>query len=192
MLKIEYPLYLASTSPRRKKLLQSLGIKFQTISIPTKEEINPKESVVVNVRRLAKEKCEAALIKVKDGIVITADTVVVLRNRIIGKPNNKKDARRMLKSLSGISHLVYTGFAIGDSRKNTIITGYEKTEVTFYELSSEQIDEYIATGSPFDKAGAYGIQDDYGALFVKKIKGCYYNVVGFPIAKIFRTLEKMK
>ncbi|MBK7106329.1 MAG: septum formation protein Maf [Ignavibacteriae bacterium] len=191
MLNLSVPLYLASNSPRRKKMLHSLGIDFHHISIDHEEIINKNHSPLKNVKRLAGEKCKKAVSKIKDGIVISADTIVVLNNKIIGKPINENDAKNILKNLSGKTHIVYTGFAICDAKSKKNIIDFEKTKVTFYNLSDKQIEDYVNTGSPMDKAGAYGIQDDFGALFVKKIDGCYNNVMGFPIAKIFRALEKL-
>ena len=128
---------------------------------------------------------------VKRGIIITADTIVVLDNQIIGKPKNKKDAERILKKLSGRTHKVYTGFSVFNSVNGKIITEYEKTFVKFRELNKKEIVDYISTGSPMDKAGAYGIQDDFGAVFVEKINGCYYNVVGLPLTKVYKSLLKV-
>ncbi len=143
------------------------------------------------VARLSKEKLGLAKTKVKDGIIITADTIVVLNKTILGKPISKKDAFRILNLLSGKTHLVYTGYSIFNFSNDKMITEYEKTEVTFRKLTNEEIKEYIAGGSPMDKAGAYGIQDDFGAVFIKKINGCYYNVVGLPIAKFYHALLRI-
>jgi len=143
------------------------------------------------VARLSKEKLGLAKTKVKDGIIITADTIVVLNKTILGKPISKKDAFRILNLLSGKTHLVYTGYSIFNYSNDKMITEYEKTEVTFRKLTNEEIKEYIAGGSPMDKAGAYGIQDDFGAVFIKKINGCYYNVVGLPIAKFYHALLRI-
>lgn len=189
MLNNKIDLYLASNSPRRKKMLHSLGINFKQLAIEHEEIISANETPLKNVKRLAKEKCEKAFQKLNKGIIISADTIVVFEGKIIGKPTSKKNAIQILKQLSGKTHIVYTGYAVGDASTKIARLGYEKTSVTFYQLSKEQIEEYVDSGSPMDKAGAYGIQDDYGSLFVKKINGCYNNVVGFPIAKIFRTLE---
>lgn len=191
MLKNNIDLYLASNSPRRKKMLHSLGIKFKQLSIEHEEIILTNETPLKNAKRLALEKCEKAFQKLDEGIVITADTIVVLNGEIIGKPRSKKNAIKILKQLSGKTHFVYTGYAVGNASTKIATLGYEKTSVTFYQLSKKQIEEYVDSGSPMDKAGAYGIQDDYGSLFVKKINGCYNNVVGFPIAKIFRNLEML-
>lgn len=190
MIYSELPIYLASKSPRRKKLLSQLNIKFKTIEINFEEKFIDHESPVKTVKKLSLEKLSEAMKLVKDGIIITADTIVVLKNEIIGKPKNKKDAVGILKKLSGKTHFVYTGFSIFNSSSNKILTDYEKTAVTFRTLSLKEIKDYVSTGSPMDKAGAYGIQDDFGAVFVNKINGCYYNVVGLPLTKLYQTLKK--
>ncbi len=143
------------------------------------------------VKRLSKEKLEMAKLKIKNGIIITADTIVVMDNHILGKPKDKKDAFRILKILSGRTHIVYTGYSVYNSINKKIISEFEKTEVTFRDLTDSEILEYIAGGSPMDKAGAYGIQDDFGAVFIKKINGCYYNVVGLPLAKLYHALLRI-
>ncbi len=185
------PFYLASKSPRRKKLLKQLNINFKTLSFETEEKLIYGESAKQTVLRLSKEKLDKAVSKIKYGIVLTADTIVVLNNEIIGKPANKKEAEMILKKLSGKTHLVYTGFAIYNSITNKIIIDYEITKVTFRKLTIYEIRDYILTNSPMDKAGAYGIQDDFGAVFVKKINGDYYNVVGLPLFKVYQALLKV-
>ncbi len=181
-------IFLASKSPRRRKLLKQLGIKFKSFTVDLHEEIFDGEHPVQTVKRLALHKSDEATKKIKSGIVITADTIVVLDKEIIGKPKNEKDAFKILSRLSGKTHTVYTGFAIKNIDKNKLILDFEKTEVTFRKLLPKEIKNYIASGSPMDKAGAYGIQDDFGAVFVKRINGCYYNVVGLPLAKIYKSL----
>ena len=191
MIHTKLPIYLASKSPRRKEMLNMMDIKFHTISIELEEEILDNHSPIKNVLRLAAEKCNLASTKINNGIVISADTIVVVDSKIIGKPKNKKDAKNILQSLSGRSHFVYTGFAIKNTKNGKLINEYSKTKVFFKELSNREIDDYIKTGSPMDKAGAYGIQDDFGAVFVKKIIGCYYNVLGFPVSQIYEGLKKI-
>lgn len=191
MIKTNLPIYLVSRSPRRRKLLKQINLPFKAFSVDIDEKVLKGEKPVQNVKRLAKEKLEAALAKVKSGIVITADTIVVLDNKIINKPVNEKDAVKILKKLSGRVHTVYTGFSIFNSETKNQITDYEKTLVEFREMSDDEIREYVKSGSPMDKAGAYGIQDDFGAVFIKKINGCYYNVVGLPLQKVFQTLMKI-
>ena len=191
MIKTGLPIYLASQSPRRKKLLQQLNLSFKTFSVECEEDIKKGETPLQTVKRLSKKKLSIARTKIKNGIIITADTVVVVNGKIIGKPVNKKDAERILKQLSGKTHAVYTGFSIFNSKKNKMISGHEKTLVTFRKLEQQEIRKYIATGSPMDKAGAYGIQDDYGAVFVEKINGCYNNVVGLPLTKFYKALIRI-
>jgi septum formation protein len=188
MIKSNQKIFLASKSPRRRKLLKQLGINFKSFSIDLKEDIFDGEHPVKTVKRLALHKSEAAIKKVKKGIVITADTIVVLDNEIIGKPKDKKDAFKILSKLSGRTHIVYTGFVVRNLESGKIIIDFEKTKVTFRKLFPKEIKDYIETGSPMDKAGAYGIQDDFGAVFVKRIDGCYYNVVGLPLAKVYKSL----
>ena len=188
MIKSDQQIYLASKSPRRRKLLKQLGIKFKSFSVDLNEEILDGEYPAQTVKRLALHKMQAASEKLKSGIVITADTIVVLNKEIIGKPKNEKDAFNILSKLSGKTHTVFTGFMILNLDKNRKIVDFEKTLVTFRKLSPKEIKEYIKSGSPMDKAGAYGIQDDFGAVFVKKIDGCYYNVVGLPLAKLYKSL----
>lgn len=191
MFKSDSTIYLASKSPRRRKLLKQLGIKFKSFTVDLNEEILDGEHPVQTVKRLALHKSELALNNVRSGIVITADTIVVLNKKIIGKPVDRTDAFRILSILSGRTHTVYTGFVIADKITGKRIIGYEKTSVTFKKLSSKEIRDYIKTGSPMDKAGAYGIQDDFGAVFVKRIDGCYYNVVGLPLAKLYKSLVEI-
>jgi septum formation protein len=188
MIKSKLPIYLASKSPRRKKLLNSLNLDFKTVTVECEEQIRKSESPASIVKRLSKDKLNAALAKIKNGIIITADTIVVLDGKVIGKPKNKKDAEKILKFLSGRSHSVYTGFSVFNTNTGKLITDYEKTSVSFRKLRSDEIIKYIQTGSPMDKAGAYGIQDDFGAVFVEKINGCYNNVVGLPLTRLYQAL----
>ena len=189
MIKTKLPIYLASKSPRRKKLLEQINLTFKILPVETPEIFRKGERPVDVVRRIALEKMDAAKEIIKNGIIITADTIVVINGKIIGKPVDKTDAVRMLQKLSGNTHIVYTGFSVYNSSKQKTITDYEKTFVTFRKLNLKEIKEYVETGSPLDKAGAYGIQDDYGAVFIKKINGCYYNVVGLPLTKVFLTMN---
>jgi septum formation protein len=191
MVQFDLPVYLASKSPRRKKFLSQLNFPFKTIEIHVDEKINNGEKPIKAVKRLAVEKLEVAKQRVRRGIIITADTIVVLNKEIIGKPRDEKDAKNILKKLSGNTHAVYTGFAVHSTKKDLTIVDYQKTLVTFKKLNNEEIDDYIKSGSPMDKAGAYGIQDDFGAVFVKKINGCYYNVVGLPLPKLYLALLRL-
>lgn len=191
MIKTDLQIYLASKSPRRRKLLKQLNINFKSFSVDVNENIGKTEKPAHIVKRLANKKLLKAKEKVNNGIIITADTIVVLDGKVIGKPANTKNAKTILKKLSGRVHKVYTGYSVWNSEKNIIITDYEKTIVEFRNLFDREIDDYIYGGSPMDKAGAYGIQDDIGAVFIKKINGCYYNVVGLPLTKIYQALIKI-
>lgn len=189
MLKKNIPIYLASQSPRRKSLLKQIGLEFKTFSVDLDEEILDGEHPIKTVKRLSLEKLKLAEEMVSNGILITADTIVVIDGKIIGKPRTFSEAKAILKRLSGKTHFVYTGYSIKNISKNKLITDYRKTSVTFRDLSNSEINNYVKTGSPMDKAGAYGIQDDYGALFISKISGCYYNVMGLPLSKVFLSLK---
>lgn len=176
---------LASGSPRRKELLCNLGFHVRVIPPKADEKIEENAEPWNIVCALARHKAMEAAGREK-GIIIAADTVVVMDNKILGKPADKENAKEMLSSLSGKRHEVYTGFCITDGDKT--VTGYEKTQVYFRELSETEIDNYIKTGEPMDKAGAYGIQGK-GALFVSKIEGDYFNVVGLPVCALSLKLK---
>ena len=191
MINTNLPIYLASRSPRRRKLLKQLNIDFKSIKVDTKESIGKGEKPIPIVKRLANEKMKNAKERIKNGIIITADTIVVLNGLVIGKPKNKKHANVILKQLSGKTHIVYTGFAIYNSKNDNLISDYEKTIVKFRKISIKEIEEYVNSGSPMDKAGAYGIQDDFGAVFIEGINGCYNNVVGLPLTKVYQALMKI-
>jgi septum formation protein len=183
------PVYLASKSPRRKKLLGQLNINFKVLNVHINEDVKNGESPLHLVKRLSLEKLEKAKEKIIEGIIITADTIVVLDKKILGKPDDEADAKRILRELSGRTHSVYTGYSVFNSKTQKLIYGYEKTEVTFRDLEDDEINDYVASGTPMDKAGAYGIQDDFGAVFIRKIKGDYYNVVGLPLSKLYDALK---
>jgi septum formation protein len=191
MIKTKQKIYLASKSPRRRKLLRQLGVKFTSFSVNSSEEFFDGEHPVECVKRIALEKMELAKKKVKDGIIITADTIVVLNKKVLGKPQNAEDAIKILNILSGKIHTVYTGFCVLNQKTNKQIVEFEKTKVEFRKLKIDEIVDYVTGGSPMDKAGAYGIQDDFGAVFVKRINGCYYNVVGLPLTNLYSDLRKV-
>jgi septum formation protein len=185
------PLILASQSPRRKSLLRQIGLTFSVKPSEVPENLLDHETPEHNAKRIALSKALKVANSRKRGIVIGADTIVVLRRDILGKPRSHREAKRMLRRLSGRMHTVYTGFALVDVETGQRIVDIEKTKVWFRTLSAEEIDEYVASGSPMDKAGAYGIQDDYGAVFVKRVEGCFYNVVGFPLTRFYNALQQM-
>lgn len=191
MIKTKIPIYLASKSPRRRKLLKQLGIKFKAFSVNSPEDFLDGEHPVRCVKRIALEKMELAKHKVNSSMVITADTIVVLNHKVIGKPVNRTDAIKILSQLSGKVHTVYTGFCVLNQKTGVMVIDYEKTEVEFRKLMKDEIIDYVDGGSPMDKAGAYGIQDDFGAVFVKRINGCYYNVVGLPLTKLYKALREV-
>ena len=182
-------LILASQSPRRRLLFRQAGFHFKVVPSKVEERFNKNESPSQNAKRIALEKAFDVAGHLKKGIVVGADTIVVLGKKILGKPLSRSDAREMLASLSGRKHVVYTAFTIVDARTRRSVVGVEKTNVWFRKLTRREIDSYIKSGSPFDKAGAYGIQDDHGALFVEKVEGCFYNVVGFPLTRFYVTLN---
>jgi len=128
--------------------------------------------------------------RVRSGVVVGADTIVVLSGKFLGKPLSPSDARSMLRRLSGRTHNVYSGVAIVDAETGRSTTFAERTRVTFRMLEEDEIRAYVASGAPMDKAGAYGIQDDYGAVFVEKVVGCFYTVVGFPLSRFHLVLRR--
>ncbi|MCL6495370.1 MAG: Maf family protein [Ignavibacterium sp.] len=191
MIKTDLPIYLASKSPRRRKLLKQLNLKFKSFSVETEENVLPDEKPDKAVLRIAEEKMFAARKKIKSGIIITADTLVFLDGKVLGKPVNQTDAFRMLRNLSNKTHQVYSAYCLYNTKTGKTITEFVKTDVTFRKLTDQEISDYIKTGSPMDKAGAYGIQDDFGAVFVDHINGCYYNVVGLPLSKFYHALLRI-
>ncbi len=181
-------LVLASRSPRRLNLLRQVGLAADVVACDLPEDFDPAISLAENARLLALLKAREAGKRVGNGIVLGADTIVSIDGVMLGKPRDPADAIRMLEMLSGNTHLVCTGFALLDRPSDKWVTAEETTKVTFRKLPREEVEEYVRGGSPMDKAGAYGIQDDYGAVFVTRIEGCYYNVVGLPLARLYTTL----
>ncbi len=180
---------LASGSPRRIELLKMLGCKFQIIPSQIEEKINPHLSPVQNAKRIARLKSLGVASKFSEGIIIAADTMVVLNKKILGKPKNKKEAREMLKNLSGKEHEVITGLAIINAKTKKIFQDAVITKVKFMELNDNLIRKYIASGETLDKAGAYAIQGK-GSLMIESIKGDYFNVVGLPLNALNQLLKK--
>jgi septum formation protein len=183
-------LILASQSPRRRLLLKQIGLRFRVVPSHVPERIRRGESPRANARRIAIAKAREVASRVNAGIVIGADTIVVLDGHILGKPSSPARARQMLRRLSGRQHIVYTGFALVDAQTGRVRAGVEATRVWFRDLSRREIDSYVRAGSPMDKAGAYGIQDDFGAVFVKRVVGCYYTVVGFPLSRFYTEWQR--
>lgn len=174
---------LASSSPRRIELLKQIGINPQVIKSQIEETIREFEIPEQVAMSLAFRKAYGVALNENQGIFIGADTIVVFEDEILGKPKDKEDAFFMLKKLSNKEHYVITGFSILDLVNGIKIVDYEKTKVTFNELTEDRIKAYIETNEPLDKAAAYGIQGK-GALLVKRLEGCYFNVVGLPLSKV--------
>ncbi|MDP8211568.1 MAG: nucleoside triphosphate pyrophosphatase [Candidatus Stygibacter australis] len=179
---------LASASPRRKVIFEMLKINALVFPAMVEEDsecISPHHLVMEH----AGKKAEFVAAKMPaDTIVVGADTIVYLDNIVLGKPADKYEAYEHLSRLSGNKHNVYTGIAV--CYKNTTMTGYARSLVEFNLLTREEIEEYIKTGEPMDKAGAYGIQG-YGSQFIKKITGCYFNVMGFPVSTFYKLIKEL-
>jgi septum formation protein len=187
-------LILASGSPRRYELLSQAGLEFTAVAANLNEDLLPAETAAAYVQRLAEEKAQAvwnahSALNVADDplFALGADTCVVVEGQILGKPVNTADARRMLTLLSGRTHAVMTGLAVVTEHK--IVRDVEITQVTFNQLNDREIAQYIVSGEPLDKAGAYAIQG-YAARWIPRIEGCYFNVVGLPIARTVALLAE--
>ncbi len=181
---------LASASPQRKKLMKLLGIPFSIRPSRAKEIHHPTKSCPALVKRNALLKAQEVANRTKEGIVIGADTLVILGNgEIIGKPRNLKEAKKRLKQLFRKPSYVYTGVAVIDAKTGKAVVDYEKTKVYMYPLTDKEIDRYYAHMSPLDKAGGFDIEGK-GSHFIHRIEGCYFNVVGLPIAKVVQILKK--
>lgn len=190
-MRLPRPLILASRSPRRLALLSQIGIPVRVVSCDIPELFDDALSPAANAEVLARQKAECVAATVPEGVVLGADTIVVINGTILGKPRDPDDACAMLGLLSGRTHTVFTGFALVDNPSGRSASGVEATHVTFRTIPRDEIEEYVRGGSPMDKAGAYGIQDDYGAVFVTRIEGCYYNVVGLPLARVYDELLRL-
>jgi len=184
----EKTIILASNSPRRRDLLRQIGVDFTIDPADVDERVLPNETPEGYALRVALDKARVAAARAGAGIVIAADTIVVLENEILGKPADARDAERMLTMLSGKVHRVITGLAVMDAATGKTLSRASVTRVWFRSLAPREIASYAATGEPRDKAGAYGIQER-GALFVDRIDGCYYNVVGLPLSLLGEMLR---
>jgi septum formation protein len=180
---------LASKSPRRQELLRQIGVRFQVVPSDITEELTPGAPPETVAVRLASAKARDVSASHPDRIVLGADTIVVAGGEMLGKPENAADARRMLKSLSGRGHEVITGVALVRRSTGQEVSGFERTTVYFHSLADEEIERYIATGEPADKAGAYAIQGR-AALLISGIAGDYSNVVGLPIPLVGKLLQQ--
>jgi septum formation protein len=189
-------LILASASPRRRELLTQAGLSFSVESADLNEDLLPNEAAAAYVQRLAEEKAQAvwARHKVADSeddrlLVLGADTCVMCDGQILGKPKDTADARRMLQLLSGRTHTVLTGIAL--VTRTGVLRAVEITQVSFNVLNDAEIAQYITSGEPMDKAGAYAIQG-YAARWIPRIEGCYFNVMGLPIARTVALLTEVR
>lgn len=180
---------LASSSPRRKELLEGLGLTFKVIASDVDETANEKNPNLL-AEKLAEIKAREVARNLEPGyLVIGADTVVCLDSEILGKPRDEEEAFEMLKKLSGNIHKVITGVALIESASGRKVISHEETDVKVRSLEEQEIKAYIKTGEPMDKAGAYGIQK-IGAVLVERIEGCYFNVVGLPLTRLTKMLKE--
>jgi septum formation protein len=182
-------IYLASQSPRRKTLLRQLGLQFKVIKPNVEESVTGRDPKTVAVR-LAEAKVLSAAPRVRRGVILGVDTIVVLGRRIMGKPASKADARRMLQALSGRTHRVICGLCLLRKPGGRKLLGAEVTKVRFRKLTPSEIEDYVSTREPCDKAGAYAIQGRAG-LFVDRIEGNYFNIVGLPVPRLLELLSRI-
>ncbi|MGD8414054.1 MAG: Maf family protein [Candidatus Latescibacterota bacterium] len=183
-------LILASRSPRRRSLLEKLCIPFEIIASDVEEVVDPDWTPAETVVKLSVEKAQQVAAANPERLVLAADTIVVLDGHILGKPDSPTEAIDMLSRLSGRTHEVLTGVALFHLASDRKVFDYERTQVTFSSLEDDEIEAYVDSGSPLDKAGAYGIQDDRGSLFISGISGDYYNVVGLPLNLLYRLTKR--
>lgn len=187
----QYKIYLASKSPRRKELLAGMGVRFEVMKTEVEETYDPSwspEAIVMHLSKLKLSPIDMAQYDPKT-IFIACDTIVVVDGEIIGKPQNKQDAVRMLNMLSGHTHTVYSGLTVATPQKQ--LTDYRSTEVVFDTLSDDMIQYYIDTYKPFDKAGSYGVQEWIGYVGIREVRGSYYNVMGLPTRLLWTMLEEL-
>lgn len=185
----EKRIILASQSPRRIELLRSVGLDFEIYPPQVEEKVPPHFSPLEYVRYNATEKAEWVARQLDYDLIISADTIVTLQNRIFEKPGSHHQAESILRELSNQTHEVITAFCLLTAEEK--IVDHEITRVTFYPISEAEIKMYLDSDEPFDKAGAYGIQG-FASVFIKKIEGCYFNVVGFPLGKFYQHLKSLE
>jgi septum formation protein len=179
---------LASSSPRRRELLNLIGIAHEVRPANLDESMRPRETPRRHAERLARDKASAVAMRDPDLITIAADTIVVINRKVLGKPVDKEDAARMLAMLSGREHTVITAVAV--SRGKKLRSAIEEVKVKFRRLREEEIEAYIATGEPMDKAGAYGIQG-FGATIVERVEGDYFAVMGLPLVRLIGLMREV-
>ena len=180
---------LASASPRRKELLEKIGLTFKVEPSNYEEQVHSGLEPHEFAQKIALEKARTVASKHKDGIVIAADTFIVFGGQILGKPHTKNEARKMLETINGKSHSVITGFSIIDTSKNKTLSKSVETKIYIRKLTPAEIDAYVKSEEPLDKAGAYAIQG-LGAVFVEKIEGDYFNVIGLPLSALTEALKE--
>ena len=180
---------LASASPRRKEILEITGLNFCVCASDYEEDLDLSLKPHKLARFLSLKKAEAVANKYKDAIIIAADTFIYYKNRLLGKPHTEKEAKKMLGLLNGKVHSVITGFTIMDTGSGQIVSKSEVTKVYFKKLTDEEISAYVSSGEPLDKAGAYAIQG-LGAVFIEKIDGDFFNVMGLPLSALAESLKK--
>ncbi len=182
---------LASKSPRRGQLLKQIGLKFKAVDSKIQELDSMNHNPIRLVKHNSLLKSRNVALNYKKEIIIGADTIVYLNDSILNKPKDMKEAKKFLRMLSNNLHYVYTGINIINTKNGNEIFDYERTSVYFRELSDEEINYYVKNYKPLDKAGGYGIQDDFGCLFIEKITGDYYNIMGLPLVRLYRNLIKI-
>jgi septum formation protein len=187
---MERKIILASRSPRRKQILKQIGLQFETKESEYEEDMRAKNNPYELVQFLALNKARDVARHHNNAIVIGADTIVVLDDKIIGKPKNKKEAKELLRSFSGREHKVVSGFAIIDTKNNSEIVDYGEAVLKFKDLSDEEIDGYIECGDPFDVVGGYNMIAR-APIFLEGIKGDFYSIIGLPLNKVYVELRKM-
>jgi septum formation protein len=185
----KFDIILASKSPRRCDLLKMIGLKFRVCPSNVEENYQDYFSPVEYVTKNAKKKNENIAEKYPESLVISADTIVVLNNEILEKPDDKEHAEEILKKLSGKTHKVITGFGVSVHSRRKSLYAYETTKVTFRDLTDIEIEAYCKTGEPFDKAGGYGAQG-IGSMIIEKVDGCFFNVVGLPLSKFYTIIRQ--
>lgn len=190
LLRLSPPLILASQSPRRRALLDRVEVSFQVDVSPADETLTGSPTPSAAVQTLAHRKARPVSADHPSALVLAADTVVAHDGEILNKPDDPDHARTMLRRLSGTAHTVYTGIALAHAPTDRAITTAEATDVVLGSLSDAEIEAYVASGSPMDKAGGYGIQDHTAPFFVERIEGDYYNVVGLPLRRLYTTLRR--
>ncbi len=180
---------LASASPRRKELLEKIGLKFEAEPSDYEEYLPSEGEPHELAKKLSLEKAERVARRHKKAIVIAADTFLVFRGKLLGKPRNEAEAKEMLKALNGMSHSVITGFTIVDTDNKKILTKSVETKIYLRKLTAKEIDAYVKSKEPLDKAGAYAIQG-LGSVIVEKIEGDYFNVIGLPLSALAESLKE--